>query len=107
MSIFTHPANLPGWITHHEGKRFYCLCYHRPCPNKSKFPDLVTTYNGSICSNGGSRFNQCLPVLIFTDKGTTGIDHISENHGRPQKDIIFAYNAGINGNIVLYFYIVS
>ncbi len=51
--------------------------------------------------------NHGFHIFLPSFDGTSGIDHIGENHGGPQENIVFANHPGVDGNIVLDLYIVA
>src|SRR5689334_22753541 len=107
MTILTHPTYLFAWIANHESIRGHILCDYRAGSYKSILSNDAPTNNGGIGPNSSSFFYKCFCILIFANNGAARIRNVSENHGRTEKNIIFASNACVYTYVVLYFYIAT
>ena len=103
VSVFAHPTHAAGRITNHQSVRFHILCYHRTCSDKRVLPYLMSAYNSGVCPYAATFVQDGLLVFAFTAYETARIYHVGKYHGRTKEHIVFAYDPGINRNIVLDF----
>src|SRR5260221_10459107 len=105
MSFFAHPTGVPGGVPHHQRIRRHWLRYNRPCADKRKLTNVMTTNNRSISSYRCASFHQGACILILSVDGTSWIRHIGK-HGRgPNENIVFTNDSRIKGYIILNFHI--
>ncbi len=106
LAVLAHPADLAGGVADDEGIRLYFLGDHGPCANEGVGSDVVATNDGGIGPDGGPFADHGFHVFPFAVHGAAGVMDIGEDHARPQKNVIFADHAFINGDVVLHFDII-
>lgn len=107
MPILTHPSDLMPRITHHQRVRWHFFRHHSPCANKRIFPNIVAANDCGICTNSCAFPYAGFHVFVLAIHGAAWIENIGENHGRTEKNVVFANHACVDGDVVLNLYIVA
>ena len=63
--------------------------------------------DGGVGPDGSPAPDERLPILVFAGDGTPGIQNIRKDTARAEENIVFADDAGIDGDIILNLYIIS
>src|SRR5690242_3705836 len=102
-----HPADAPSGNTGHERVRQDVPNHGCPGGDESVVTDGDTAHDGGIRAHSGPALDQCALVFGATHHMAARIGDVGEHHRRSAKDVIFQDYSGINGNIVLNFYVVA
>jgi hypothetical protein len=102
FSAFTHPTNLPGWISRHQGMIGNIFGYDGACADKCILSNSMAADDGAVGSQSGSFLYQGGTNLIHFGNFGPGIVDICEDHGGPAENAIFQSDPLVNGDIVLY-----
>ena len=98
---FTHPSDLSGRHTNHQGVRFDIFIDDCARANESKFTNSGAAYDGAVCTKGGTFFHQGVAVFAFPlDEGSRVVD-IGKHHAGATKNAFFERNVVIYADVVL------
>src|SRR5258706_9114926 len=100
-----HPPCLFSRVAYNKCISRNTFCNHSTSANKCKLSNIMPTNNCSIRPYRSAFPYNCLSVLIFSVYCTARICDIGKNHRWAEEYIVFADHSGVNGNVVLHFYI--
>ena len=101
MPALAYPPYLPGRHAGHQGVIFHILGHNSPGGNHSATPYCMTTNYGTIGSQGSSLAYERARVRVMYRKMSPRGNHIREYARRATENIVFDFNAFVDGDVVL------
>lgn len=105
--MLAHPARLAPGVSDYQCVIRNIARNHRPRANKREAAYRVPADNRGIGPNSCSLLHQRLLVLVTPVHRAAGIGNIRKDHGRAEKNIVFTNHPGIDGHVILHFYIIA
>ena len=100
-TTLAHPPYLPGRNPGHQGIIFYVFRYNGTGGDQSTSPYRMTAHYRAIRTEGSSLAHARTRVNSVHREVRPRSIYIRENTGRTTEDIVFKFNAFVDGNIVL------
>ena len=107
LAVFAHPSDLAGGVANDEGVGLDFFGHNGSGPDEGVGPDVVTTDDGGVGTDGGTFANHSFQVFPFAVDGAARVDDVGKNHGRSQEHVVFAGDTFIDGDVVLHFHVVA
>src|SRR5579864_3292982 len=102
-----HPANLTRGVALHESVIGNIFRHNRACADEAVAAELDPANDGGVRAHRSATPKDGFLVQRVTVHLRTGVRDVREHRGRPQKDIVFDFDSGINRNIVLDLHVVA
>ena len=106
-AAFTHPPDLPRRIAHDQCIGRDVVRHHRAGSDEGITAYRVAAYDGCIGTDAGSAFDARLAKLVLAGDGAAGIEDVRKDAARAEEDVVFARDAGVDRDVVLYLHPVS
>jgi hypothetical protein len=101
MTIAADPSSVAGGIPHHESKWKNVFSNDCSGSNHGIFADAEAANNGGVGANAGSARDNGGKVLMLAGNGAAGVFYVGENAAGAEENVILAYQALVEGDIVL------
>jgi len=102
VTVCADPAALPGGVAQEEAIGGRRMREHGAGADKSIFPDSVTADDSGVGADSRSPADQGVPEFVFPGNGAAGVDDVGEHRGGADKDLVFAGDAGVDRDVILY-----
>lgn len=102
-----HIALLAAGIPHHKGVVGNILGHYRSGGYKAISAQGDAADYGGVGAYGGTAADEGFFVKSVAVYLGAGVGHIGKDTGRPQKNIVLYHRAGINGHVILDFYVAA
>src|SRR3990172_2844644 len=105
IAAATHPTYNSSRISNYQSIIRNIFRNNSACADKGITANGITTNNGCIGPDGSAAFYQCTVVKVRSSlrEFTSWIQNIGKNHRRAAENIIFQFDAFVDGYIILNF----
>lgn len=101
LPAYTHPSDLPGRISRHQGMIGHIFSYNGASANEGVTADGVATDNRAVCTQRGAVLDEGGADLVHLGYLRAWIVDVRENHRWSAENAVFKGDAFIDRNVVL------
>jgi len=101
VPALAHPADLLGWISHHQGIVRSTPGDHRARPDECIGTDGIAAHDGGVGADGGPCLDQGGPHLVHAGYVGAGVEHVGEHHGRAAEHVVLQGDPLVDRDVVL------
>lgn len=101
LTVFAHPADLPGRYADHQGVSRYVLVDHCACTDKCELTDGDATDDGAVGAKCCPLLDDCIAILVFAFNQGARVIHVGEYHAWPTEYALFQVHVIVDRYVVL------